>query len=84
MLVVKVELWPHGDGTQAKELGRMVIAHSGPAIKGGYNYTVRARAEAWDPIHGVAEGDGVVKGYDRLQHVWNLVREALLGIRWKR
>jgi hypothetical protein len=34
------------------------------------------------PVHWVVEGDGVVIGYDRKQHVWNLVREALNGVKW--
>lgn len=41
MLVVKIELWPHGDESRARVLGRAEIANDGSGTRTRGNYVVR-------------------------------------------
>lgn len=58
MLVIKIELWPRGDETKAKELGRAFIANdaSGGHEVGNYNVRLRRAGDADDWRRGRVEG----------------------------
>ena len=81
MIVVKVELWPGGHESHAKEIGRLLIHNMTYArdAKIG-NYGVRLlRKGSLKTVRRAAE----VLGHPRLSaDVWNLVRKALeaLGV----
>jgi hypothetical protein len=65
MLVVKIELWPHGQEDKAKEIGRMRIAN----IKGDRDIA---------DYQVVMDGQqGQVLGHARSLPVWCLVNRAL-------
>ena len=76
MLVVKIELWPHGDKSQAKLLGRLDIANDGTGNSSWGNYITRLwyKNPTGKPLNDVW----------RFTHeprykwtVWNLVYRAL-------
>lgn len=79
MLVVKVELWPGGDGSRAMELGRMGVMNvSDLADVSSYNYAIKemgGSGKLWQ---------GEVVDYPRMDRslsVWHLIgcvlRDAL-------
>jgi len=87
VIVVKVELHPHGDVTQMTEIARMIIANDGTGTPVRGNYWGRT-------AKGIIKGDnmiapaimhasrkmrcGAVRDYPRVQkHVWNLVARML-------
>jgi hypothetical protein len=73
MLRITVELVPLGDEDRKRKIGEMVIANDGA---GGY--------EAWtapDKWSSEPARYGVLKGYDRSQSVWELIRIMLECIR---
>lgn len=87
MIVVKVELWDGGDGTRAKEIGRLVIGNMSE-LADHSSYAVAGRMEKWD-----AEGqparvasDGWVMAHDRKTGVFELIRKAIedLKDKWRR
>lgn len=41
MLVIRIELWPHGDRARARELGRVEIANTGTGSPTVGNYVVQ-------------------------------------------
>lgn len=75
MIVVKVELWPHGDARKAKELTRMAIANdaSGDSLYGNYDVVVHNNQQFRKGVWRT----GQVKGHDRSISPWYLVRSAL-------
>lgn len=87
MITVKIELWPFGDESRAKEIGRMYIANDGAGNieRGDYKVAVcrRNTTDVPKPIH--PEGvnptrSGAVKNYPRLAYnVWRLITRALLS-----
>ena len=84
MIVVKIEMWPKGDESKAREIGRTYIANTGGTLmKGDYDVRVCRKGNfKYDP-RGAREGKGFtrtgrVENYPRLSHnVWRLVSRAL-------
>ena len=79
MLVVKVELWRFGNPDDVEELARMKIANVGGTASLG-NYSVRTiRKGTKDQV----QRSGSVLDHPRLSdHVWSLVRKALVAVRY--
>lgn len=90
MVVVKVELWPHGNASRAKRLGTLWIANVGGTLtRGNYKTALTGDGEIrapWPIYDGKNEQSkplctGEVKGYARISRpVWDLVRMALGGL----
>jgi hypothetical protein len=87
MLVVKIELWRHGDPEQATEVGRMYIANegSGTADLGNYEAVVCRRGTSKVPRPIAPNGpkatrSGRVDAYPRRSYnIWRLITRALLS-----
>lgn len=87
MLVVKVELWPHGHESMARELCRLFIANvGGTDIRGDYKTALMRKGETRAPWpHGGQIGTcvkpgrtGEVNNHPRKsQHVLRLVGKAI-------
>jgi hypothetical protein len=79
VIVVKVELWPGGYESHAKEIGRLLIHNTTYArdAKRG-NYAIRLlRKGSLKTVRRVAE----VLDHPRLSaDVWNLIRKALVAL----
>lgn len=85
MLVVRIEMWPKGDESRKREIGRTYIYNSGGTPKRG-EYQVRVcrknRFEPKERRH-ILTGEGFartgsVEDYPRLSYnVWRLVSRAL-------
>lgn len=73
MLVIRVELWPKGDGRRKKKLGEMRIVNTGTGTHERGNYVAEVdtqRRAVWQV--------GEVEGFPRLsRHAWYLVAKAL-------
>jgi hypothetical protein len=86
MLVVKVELWPHGQGgTNVSTIATMVIANMGGTMTlGDYSAVIAADgSQPSDPHALFARFDrrAEIKGHPRLARpVWNLVSKALASL----
>ena len=54
MIVVKVELWPHGDAEKAEPLGVVAVANQGSAGKDSdlFRYDVQLQRSKGAPIRG--------------------------------
>lgn len=85
MIVVKVEMWPKGDESRAREIGRTYIFNAGGTLTSG-NYEVRVSRRAKVFKHEprkVLSGEGFartgcVQNYPRLSYnIWRLVIRAL-------
>lgn len=84
MLVLKIEMWPKGDASKAREIGRTYIYNNGGSLTRG-NYVVRVcrknRFEKTPHELGTDKGFtrvGEVKDYPRLDYnVWRLVIRSL-------
>lgn len=84
MLVLRLEMWPKGDETRAREIGRTYIYNDGGTLTRG-DYEVRVcRRNRYEVEPGtVSEGSkfarfGSVRGYPRLRfNVWRLVLRCL-------
>lgn len=76
MIIVKVELWPWGQESKAKEIGRMTIANDGTSNsskRGNYNVKIMRRGTTNTVIK-----QKRVEDYPRLSYsIWELVRRAL-------
>ena len=77
--MIKIELWPHGDETRAREIGRAEIANVGGTVEYG-NYDVRlfksaeyAKSENVGKIY----KRGHVGMFARRNSPWRLLRLAL-------
>lgn len=85
MIVVKLEMWPHGNEDRKYDLGRMYIANTGEHGNknlGNYDAKVCRKGcygfEDWDLIKATREGE--VKDYPRLSYnIWRLIAKALLS-----
>lgn len=84
MLVIKVELWPHGDSERREEIAQMIIANDGTGTSSTGNYfghTFRkgSAMKKENVIH-----SGTVKDYPRQRlHVWNLVARMLKSMSYE-
>lgn len=94
MIAVKIDLWPMGDASKARELGRMYIANDGKRSRtdpkfGDYRVAVcrKGSTEVPQEIFGQyhdrypkATRHGEVKAYPRLAYnVWRLIARAALA-----
>ena len=82
MLVVKIEMWPYGDGSKAREIGRTYIANvGGNSKKGDYEVAVCRRGTTECPFSTddiKASRTGQVTNYPRLSYnVWRLIVRSL-------
>lgn len=81
MIVIKVELWPHGFETGKQELAKMYIANDGTGTptRGNYNgETVRKGSDKGNVAGYVPVRQGRVENYPRAsKHVWNLIAKML-------
>lgn len=90
MIVVKVELWPHGDQARAENLGTVWIANTGgSASRGDYKAAATRKGEALPPWQVYRGGnatsaptrEGTVIDHPRLaEPVWSLVRKVLIAL----
>lgn len=67
MLVIKVELWPFGDKSQAKEIARCNVFNTGGNYTDGFDYGVELNCDAVPHlgIEKIIESYSI-KGHDRL------------------
>jgi hypothetical protein len=73
MLVVKLEIWPHGNEGRAREIGRMQVANVGGDVTIG-DYSAAIMRDRGAP------GFGEVKQWPRLERdVWQLIASAILS-----
>lgn len=85
MLVVKIELWPKGDGNKAREIGRTYIANvSGGGKRADYKVAVCRKGSTKCPFlinsrsTVKAAREGEVRDFPRLSYnVWRLIVRAL-------
>ncbi len=78
MVVVKIELWPHGDQTKSRTLGVMSIANDGTGSVEQGNY--KAELSHAGVYYGRKPGAwkrGMVLGYRRTLSPYHLVSMAL-------
>jgi hypothetical protein len=77
MIVVKIELWPHGIRDKAREIGRIVIANDGSGTKEEGNYEVAlANAGIYADKPG-AWKSGTVTKHKRSLSPYHLIRAAI-------
>jgi len=85
MIVVKIEMWPKGNESKAREIGRSYIYNNGGSMTRG-NYEARVCRKAKKFKHEprkVISGEGFartgsVSNYPRLSYnIWRLVLQAL-------
>jgi hypothetical protein len=79
MIVVKIEMWPQGDSSKAREIGFMRIANEGDhpdhPKRGNYKARIMRRGS-----RSAVQRESDVENYPRLSYsVWELVRRALNG-----
>jgi hypothetical protein len=81
MVVVKIEIWPHGDESKAYPFGRINIINDGSGDNGTGNYKVEAlHSGKFVDKPGIFK-TGVVKGFQRTLSVYRLLFRALASIR---
>lgn len=90
MIVVRIELWPYGAASAAKEISRIYVADVGGTVETGF-YTCAAVPEQMLPSDETASGapwpiakdgfpseaTGRVESYPRRLGVFNLLARAL-------
>lgn len=80
MIIIKVELWPHGDEERKEEIASAKLWNDGSGDNeiGNYEYTLYGKKKT--EIQG-----GFLKGFKRLDgHVWDLICGMMLDSRFKR
>ena len=76
MVVVKVELWPHGDESKAHEIGRMEIVNDGTGNHAVSNYDVELKhAGTYVGSAGYFKR-AQIKGFRRTKSPYNLIAMA--------
>lgn len=77
MIVVKIELWPHGNPETVREIGRIVIANDGTGTRELGNYNVAlAHAGIYSDEPG-AWKSGTVTGHKRSLSPYHLISKAI-------
>lgn len=77
MLVVKIELWPHGDEQKKREIGRTYIWNTGEGNVDKGEYAVAVCRRGSKERNNLTR-TGLVKNYPRTKYnVWRLVIRAL-------
>lgn len=71
MLVIKLEVWPHGDEASAREISRMEIGHVKEGVWGVADYDVILRTP------GEEQRRASVHGHFRSAGAWSLVKLAM-------
>ena len=84
MIVVKIEMWPKGDESEAREIGRTYIYNAGGSLThGDYEVCVCRKNQFEHVPRKVLSGEGFtrtgrVEGYPRLAcNVWRLILRSL-------
>lgn len=84
MIVVKIEMWPKGNESKAREMGRTYIYNAGGSLtRGDYEVRVCRKGKHERVHHRLLSGEGFarmgqVKGYPRLTYnIWRLVLRSL-------
>jgi hypothetical protein len=78
MIVVKVELWPHGNQSRARELGALIIANdaTGTPERGNYRFS-------FSKLRGKVHA-GTVRGFPRKSYsVFRLIKLCLNSLEVK-
>jgi hypothetical protein len=82
MIVIKIEMWPHGDREQAYPLGGLIITNDGTGDQTTGNYRVEAtHSGAYFGKRPEPYKTGHVKGFRRSLSVYRLVCRCLQAIR---
>lgn len=80
MLVIKVELWPHGDESLKEDFGTIKIINDGTGDVQTGNYTVEAsHTGTYRSRKGIWKR-GAVKGFSRRLSPYRLICRALRAI----
>lgn len=82
MLVVSIELWPHGDQAKAKPLGVAIITNDGTGDKVAGNYDVKLSHSGKYFGKPGPYKTGTVKSHRRNLSVYHLVYKALKACLW--
>jgi hypothetical protein len=78
MIVVKVELWPHGEEARAREIGRARIINDGTGDLARGNYQVELLKSAeYSKRPGTIYKRGTVRGFLRRRGPWPLLMLAI-------
>lgn len=84
MIVVKIEMWPHGRQAAAREIGRTYIYNDGGSLTSGdYEVRVCRRGKFERSTEQITKGEGFtrkarVEKYPRLAfNVWRLIIRSL-------
>jgi hypothetical protein len=72
MLVITIELWPHGDRSRKRKLGEARIANITDAKTVGHDYSVRMEGETTGDVW-----NGFVRRFDRGLGAWALLGKAI-------
>lgn len=83
MIVVSIELWPHGDQAKARPLGVALITNDGTGNKVTGNYNVKlSHSGKYIEKPGVYK-TGTVKNHRRSLSVYHLAYKALKACLWR-
>jgi len=86
MIVVKLEMWPGGDGSRAREIGRTYIYRNGGAFPSRGDYEIRVCRRGHFRVKDAASfvsGEGFtrtarIENFPRLSYnVWRLILRCL-------
>ena len=77
MVVVSIELWPHGDQKRARPLGVALITNDGTGDKVAGNYEVKLSHSGKYIKKPGAYKTGTVKNHRRSLSVYHLIYKAL-------
>lgn len=78
MIVVRIEMWPHGDERLKREIGAAMITNQGTGTRDAGNYTVRLMKSAEYARSPGVWKRGEVEGFPRLRlGPWDLLYRAL-------
>lgn len=87
MIAIKVEIWPYGDKTKAKTIGRMYIANDGTGSRFEGDYNIKITDGAEEELKGGFEFHGLetplkgrVEHHDRKLGFWPIVERAIASI----
>lgn len=84
MIAIKVEIWPFGDKTKARTIGRMYIVNDGTADSGKGNYRVKITQGDEPELSGGYEFntlptplEGRILDHERRLGFWPIVYRAI-------
>jgi len=86
MIVVRIEMWPKGDESKRREIGRTYIYNAGGSLtRGDYEVRVCRKNRFKFTLDNLRSGKGFtrsarIEDYPRLAYnIWRLVARALVG-----